>query len=135
VRCDTNVLAFGNGQAGRMTRNPSIAFGIIARRSEGPSKQQMWNDNPEEQIGMPFQSEADKPKLITIHTFTNETEAHLAKGALDAFGIDCMVARDDCGGQRPHMALTGGLRLLVRAEDARRAAEVLEAKPNETVQD
>lgn len=79
--------------------------------------------------------EADEPKLITIRTFTNETEAHLAKGALEAFGIDCMIARDDCGGQRPHLALTGGLRLLVRAEDAQSAAEALQAGPNESLQD
>jgi len=76
---------------------------------------------------MSLESETEQSKLITIHTFTNEPEANLAKGALEAFGIDCMIARDDCGGQRPHMALTGGLRLLVRAEDAQRAAEVLEA--------
>jgi hypothetical protein len=74
---------------------------------------------------MAFESEAEESKLVTIHTFTNDLEANLAKGALEAFGIDCMIARDDAGGQRPHMALTGGLRLLVRAEDAKRAAEVL----------
>ena len=37
-----------------------------------------------------------------------------------------MIARDDCGGQRPHLTLTSGVRLLVRAEDAERAAEVLQ---------
>lgn len=74
---------------------------------------------------MRLEPEAEDPKLIAIHTFTNELEADLAKGALEAFGIDCMIARDDCGGQRPHLALTGGLRLLVRAEDAQSAKEVL----------
>jgi hypothetical protein len=39
--------------------------------------------------------------------------------------IDCMIARDDCGGQRPHLTLTGGLRLVVSAEDSQRAAEFL----------
>ena len=70
-------------------------------------------------------SEPDTEEFITVHTFTNEPEAYLAKGALEAFGIDCMIMRDDCGGQRPHLALTNGLRLVVRAEDAERAAEVL----------
>ena len=74
---------------------------------------------------MPSDSETEEPALITIQTFTNDPEAYLAKGALEAFGIDCMLGRDDCGGQRPHLTLTGGLRLLVRAEDAERAAEVL----------
>lgn len=75
---------------------------------------------------MPFESEPDEPELITIHTFTNETEALLAKGALEAFGIVCMIRRDDCRGQWPQMTLAGGLRLLVRTEDAQRATEVLE---------
>jgi hypothetical protein len=70
-------------------------------------------------------SDNNELELITVQTFTNEPEAYLAKGALEAFGIDCMIARDDCGGQRPHLTLTGGLRLVVRAEDASRAAEAL----------
>ena len=74
---------------------------------------------------MPSASQSDDPALVTIYTFTNEPEAEIAKGALEAFGIDCMIARDNCGGQRPHLTLTGGLRLLVRAEDAQRAADVL----------
>jgi hypothetical protein len=70
-------------------------------------------------------AEPDELELVTVDVFTNEPEAYLAKGALEAFGIDCMISRDDCGGQRPHLALTGGLRLMVRANDAQRAAEVL----------
>lgn len=69
---------------------------------------------------MPLESE-----LVTIRTFTNEPEAYLAKGALEASGIDCMIARDDCGGLRPHLTFTDGLRILVRAEDAELAADVL----------
>jgi Putative prokaryotic signal transducing protein len=63
--------------------------------------------------------------LIQIRSFTNEMEAEIAKSALDAFGIECMISRDDCGGQRPHLAFSGGIRLLVRADDAERAEEVL----------
>ena len=73
---------------------------------------------------------ADKSELVTVATFTNEAEAQLAKGALEAFEIDCMIARDDCGGQRPHLAFTGGLRLMVRAEDVQRAADVLKPQPD-----
>lgn len=74
---------------------------------------------------MAFESEAEEPELVTVRTFTNDLEANVAKGALEAFGIDCMLSRDDAGGQRPHLAFSGGVRLLVRAEDAERAAEVL----------
>ena len=65
--------------------------------------------------------------LIAIRTFTSESEADIAKGALQAFGIECMLSHDDCGGQRPHLTLTGGIRLLVRPEDAERAEEALTA--------
>ena len=74
---------------------------------------------------MPFESEAEEPELVTVLTFTNDLEANVAKGALEAFGIDCMLSRDDAGGQRPHLGFSSGTRLLVRAEDAQRAAEVL----------
>lgn len=74
---------------------------------------------------MPSDTEADSQEFVTIQSFTNEGEAYLAKGALEAFGIDCMISRDDCGGLRPHLAFAGGLRLVVRAEDAQSAADVL----------
>jgi hypothetical protein len=73
-------------------------------------------------------AEADM-ELVTVSTYPSDLEASLAQAALKAFGIDCTVAHDDCGGQRPHLALTGGLRLIVRAEDAQRAAEVLNYRP------
>jgi hypothetical protein len=63
--------------------------------------------------------------LTVIRSFTSEIEAEIAKSALEAFEIECMVSRDDCGGQRPHLAFSGGIRLLVRAEDKERAEEVL----------
>jgi hypothetical protein len=64
---------------------------------------------------------------ITIRTFISESEAEIAKGALTAFGIESLLSHDDCGGQRPHLTLTGGIRLLVRPEDAERAEEALTA--------
>ncbi len=42
-----------------------------------------------------------------------------------------MIAHDDCGGQRPHLNATTGLRLVVRAEDAQSAADVLTAQTEE----
>jgi hypothetical protein len=68
----------------------------------------MWNDDPGEQLCMPFESDRDESKLITVHTFTNELEANLAKGASEAFGTDRLISRDDCGGQRPHLTSNAG---------------------------
>jgi len=66
-----------------------------------------------------------KPDLVTIRTFTNELDANLAKSALEAAGIDCMIGRDDCGGMRPSLSMVQGIKLIVRSEDAERAAGVL----------
>ena len=76
-------------------------------------------------------SEAAQPDLVTIRTFASEFEAQIAKSALEAFGIQCLTSRDDCGGQRPHLTLTGGIQLVVRSADAERAEEVLTSKPEE----
>jgi hypothetical protein len=62
--------------------------------------------------------------LVTVGTFLNHIEADLAKSALEAAGIDAMILSDDCGGVRPHLWM-GGIRLLVRDEDAQRALEIL----------
>lgn len=70
-------------------------------------------------------SEPETVELVTVRTFANEFEANLAKSALEAFGIHCMLSHDDCGGQRPHLSISGGIRLLVRSEDAEEAQEVL----------
>lgn len=66
--------------------------------------------------------------LQVIRTFINNVDAELARGALQAAGIESMIRADDCGGTRPHLWL-GGVELLVRAEDVARAEEVLETSP------
>lgn len=69
--------------------------------------------------------------LVTVGTFFVRIEADLAKSLLDANGIQAMVAADDAGGMRPALLVgTGGARLMVRAEDAPRAAELLREVPS-----
>ncbi len=75
--------------------------------------------------------DATQPDLVAIRTFTSASEAGIAKGALEAFGIDCMISCDDCGGQRPSLLMSEGIRLVVRSEDAGRAEEVLTSEANE----
>ena len=64
-------------------------------------------------------------ELVVVRTFLDRLEAELAQGALEAAGIESMVRSDDAGGMRPAMTFSNGAELLVRAEDAREAADVL----------
>ncbi len=63
-------------------------------------------------------------ELVVVATYLNRVDADLAQGALRAHGIESMVSADDAGGVRPGLWM-GGVRLLVRSEDARRAKTVL----------
>ena len=66
-------------------------------------------------------------ELVVVRTFGNSMEADIAKSALDAAGIDSMIQADTAGGTRPHLAWAGtGFRLLVRAEDAAAARNILD---------
>ena len=66
----------------------------------------------------------DQDRLVVVRTFLNRIDADLAQGALEAAGIDAMVGADDAEGNQPGLWM-GGVRLLVREEDAEDAAEVL----------
>ena len=63
-------------------------------------------------------------ELVVVGTFLNKIEAELAHGALEAADIESMVAADDAGSMRPGLWMSG-VKLLVRADDVERAAEVL----------
>lgn len=64
--------------------------------------------------------------LKTIADFGTEIEAELARGKLEAEGgVEAFVFKDDCGGMRPHMQLTAGVRLKVDEEDFEAAREIL----------
>jgi hypothetical protein len=63
-------------------------------------------------------------ELVIVGTFLNQIEADMAQGALEAADIESMISADDAGGLRPHLSM-GGVRLLVRAEDAEQAVKIL----------
>ena len=64
--------------------------------------------------------------LVVVHTFDSQLAADLAKGALEAAGIDAIIQADTAGGMRPHIAWSSsGFKLLVRQEDANDARAVL----------
>jgi Putative prokaryotic signal transducing protein len=62
--------------------------------------------------------------LVVVATFLNQIEADMAKGILETADIESMISADDAGGLRPHLWM-GGVRLLVRAEDAEQAIKIL----------
>jgi Putative prokaryotic signal transducing protein len=64
--------------------------------------------------------------LVVIRTFLNHFEADVARSALESAGIESLIRSDDCGGTRPHLWLSG-VQLIVRQEDAERAAELLDS--------
>jgi hypothetical protein len=64
-------------------------------------------------------------KLVVLRDFLNKAEAELAQGALQAQGVDSLIQADDAGGEEPGLWM-GGVRLLVRAQDAERARKILE---------
>ena len=68
--------------------------------------------------------------LVVVRTFNAAIEAELAKSALDAADVDSFIQLDDAGGMRTHLVFAQGARLIVRAEDAERAANVLDADEN-----
>jgi len=64
--------------------------------------------------------------LVVIETYPSVIAAEMAKATLDAAEIDSFLQSDDSGHLDPALSLTNGVKLLVRAEDAAEAAEVLE---------
>ena len=67
----------------------------------------------------------DDEKLVAVATYPNKIDAELAQGALEAAEIEAIVTADDAGGQQPQLWVGEGVRVLVRAEDAERAREIL----------
>ena len=70
--------------------------------------------------------EYELTRLVTVETFTSPWEAQLARAALEAEGIDAVIADEHF--LRLYGALTGtlgGVRLQVRPEDAARATDLL----------
>ena len=69
----------------------------------------------------------DDSQLVVVHTFNTRQEAELARGALEAAGIDAMIQSDTGGGMQPAMAFAGaGIQVLVRAEDGIEARDILD---------
>lgn len=64
--------------------------------------------------------------LVVVSRFKSVVDAQVAKGVLDEAAIESMIRSDNAGGMYPALA---DAELLVRAEDAERAGQLLEAEP------
>jgi hypothetical protein len=64
------------------------------------------------------------PPFVPVGTFLTHIEADLARTALEAAGIEAVLRQDDCGGVEPALWING-LTLVVNAEDAAAATDVL----------
>lgn len=62
---------------------------------------------------------------IVLQTFPNRIAAEMAAGLLESEGVEAMVVADDAGGAYPSLQFARGVRLMVAAEDAYRAREIL----------
>jgi putative signal transducing protein len=74
-------------------------------------------------------------ELVVVKRYLDELSAEIDALALEANGVPAMVSADTAGGALPSMALVFPVRLLVRAEDAPLARELLETPadtPDET---
>ncbi len=71
-------------------------------------------------------------RQICIATYLDDMLAEVARTRLEAHGIPAFVARDDCGGMRPHLANLGGARLLIDSSHETEAREILAAASPET---
>lgn len=65
--------------------------------------------------------------IVVLRTYSDELSARLDAEILEANGVPAQVSADTAGGAYPSMALLMPVRLLVRAEDAALAAEILDA--------
>jgi hypothetical protein len=64
--------------------------------------------------------------VVVLRKYSTEVEARLAASVLEANGIRAEVSADTAGGALPSIALVFPVRLLVRADDAALARELLD---------
>jgi len=64
-------------------------------------------------------------KLVPVRTVGTRHDAELLRGALEASGIEAMIAADDAGGEMPGVLSERGVVVLVREEDLEAAIGLL----------
>jgi len=62
---------------------------------------------------------------VTLRTYATEIAAEAAASCLEANGIRCLLTADDCGGMLSAMDNYAGVKLIVAADEAESAREIL----------
>lgn len=73
--------------------------------------------------------------LIVLRRYGDELSARMDAMALEANGIPAHVSADTAGGALPSLAFAFPVRLIVRADDATVAREILDTPVDETDDD
>ncbi len=71
-------------------------------------------------------SAVDLAEAVVLRTFSNRQEADLAVGYLHSCGVPAIVMGDDCGGLRPELSQSLGVRILVSPDHQAEAEGLLE---------
>ena len=66
--------------------------------------------------------------LVVLRRFGDELSARVAAMSLEANGIPAQVSSDTAGGALPNLAVGFPVRLIVRAEDAEAARQLLDTE-------
>lgn len=66
--------------------------------------------------------------LVVLRRFDSELSAQIAAMSLEANGIPARVSADTAGGALPNLAVAFPVRLIVRAEDADLARQILDTE-------
>lgn len=74
-------------------------------------------------------------ELIVLRQYANELSARMDAMVLEANGVPARVSADTAGGAIPALALAFPVRLIVRAEDAELALELLDTTATESPED
>ena len=73
--------------------------------------------------------------IVVLREYGLEIEARFAATVLEANGVPAQVIADTAGGAFPSMAIVFPVRLLVRAEDAALARELLDTPADAPTED
>jgi len=69
-----------------------------------------------------------RQEQVVVGKFDNAFDAEIAKGHLEAAGIDASILKDDGGGMFPSLQQTEGVQLVVTETQAKKARAILTAR-------
>ncbi len=76
-------------------------------------------------------SGVDLEEAVVLRTFSSRQEADLALGYLHSCGVPAIIMGDDCGGLRPELSQSLGVRILVSPDHQAEAKRLLEEIPDD----